>query len=135
MKFTILSLIFLSSTFIVSGQVTFQKIINANSNDLEYSKSVSFCNDGNYLIGGTLGGIIGGVRRPYLIKMDINGDTLWTRCYAGSFIEDLYSCGQTTDGGYFIAGTIYTFGSGNSGYDFLLLKTDSIGTIQWSKKY
>ncbi len=63
----------------------------------------------------------------YLIKTDINGDTLWTKTfgYGGSSSTIGYSVNQTFDGGFIIGGEVKMLGS-----DFLyLLKTDNDGII------
>jgi predicted secreted protein len=57
----------------------------------------------------------------------------WSRTYGGKGDDEFYSVVQTRDGGYALAG--YTNSSGAGGYDFWLVKTDSSGTMQWSKTY
>jgi len=61
------------------------------------------------------------------------GDTLWTRTYGGSSYEEAYSVGQTTEGGYIIAGRTESFGAGD--YDVWLLKTDGNGDTLWTRTY
>jgi hypothetical protein len=61
------------------------------------------------------------------------GDTLWTRTYGGSSYEEAYSVGQTTEGGYIIAGRTESFGAGGS--DVWLLKTDGNGDTLWARTY
>ncbi len=50
-----------------------------------------------------------------------NPDTLWTRTYGGSSIDEAYSVQQTADGGYIVAGWTTSFGAGDA--DFYLVKT------------
>ena len=57
----------------------------------------------------------------------------WSKTYGGSGGEHAYSVRQTSDGGYIIAGSTYSFGAGKD--DFYLVKTDSQGIEEWSKTY
>jgi len=61
------------------------------------------------------------------------GDTLWTRTYGGSSLDQGYSVQQTSDGGYILAGGTYSFGAGYS--DVYLVKTDSSGDTLWTRTY
>jgi|GEM_PF-1917955 len=56
----------------------------------------------------------------YLLKLDINGDTLWTRQYGGMSWDYGYSVIQAADGSFLIAGGTNSFGAGQ--YDAYLLK-------------
>lgn len=69
----------------------------------------------------------------YLIKTNSLGDTLWTRAYGGAGQEYGNAGQQTIDGGYIVTGYTTTFGSG--GKDIYLIKTDSIGSVLWSKTF
>jgi hypothetical protein len=55
------------------------------------------------------------------------------KTYGGAVYDLGYSVQQTADGGYVIAGITNSFGAGN--YDAYLLKTDSYGSLQWSKTF
>jgi hypothetical protein len=57
----------------------------------------------------------------YLLKVDENGDTAWTTRYGVGFWEEAYSCQQTQDGGYIIAGDIF----GYNLTDVYLIKTEA----------
>lgn len=57
----------------------------------------------------------------------------WTRTFGGEKNETAYSIIQADDGGYAIAGSTNSFGSGGS--DFLLIKTDSSGVVQWNRTF
>jgi len=64
---------------------------------------------------------------------------LWERSYGGSGREDAASLEQTSDGGYFLAGSTYSDDedvSGNYGEsDYWVLKLDSTGEIQWENHF
>jgi hypothetical protein len=60
-------------------------------------------------------------------------DTLWTKTYGWSHIDAGYSIDQTTDGGYIVFG--HTFVIQKDAYDFLLIKTDSLGDTLWTRTY
>jgi len=73
----------------------------------------------------------------WLVKLNSNGDTVWTRCYGGSGYDQANSVQQTSDGGFILAGwtTSNDFDvSGFHGYDdYWIVKCDSAGSIEWSK--
>jgi hypothetical protein len=88
--------------------------------------------DGGYIVTGNtkLDSLHEGI---FLIKTDMNGDTLWTKIYGGSISRDIAmgkAVEQTSDGGYIVAGDYYDHTSIN-GYDMILLKTTSNGTLSW----
>ena len=66
----------------------------------------------------------------WLIKTDADGDTLWTRTYAGDVAEMVE---QTADAGYIITGHTSYFGP--DGADVLLVKSDSDGNLIWRKTW
>ncbi len=69
----------------------------------------------------------------YLVKTDLSGNVQWSKTYGDSNSDFGYSVLQTADGGYVIAGNTYSFGAGYS--DVYLVRTDSLGNLQWSKTY
>lgn len=72
----------------------------------------------------------------WLLKLDMEGDTLWTKSYDLGFQyrEQSYSIVETIDGGFAIVGTMQTpFTS--PWEDLFILKVDKNGTKQWHKIY
>jgi hypothetical protein len=70
----------------------------------------------------------------WIVKIDSNGDTLWTRVY-GNNLEDVgYGVCSTSDGGYIVTGYINGTGQWTAG-DLWLLKTDANGDTLWAKVY
>jgi len=101
--------------------------------DMDCGTEVQQTSDDGYIIAGyTRSFGIGGLD-VYLLKLNSSGDTLWTRTYGGTEEDAGFSVQQTSDGGYIIAGSTYSFGVGVS--DFYLLKTDSSGVMLWTRTY
>src|SRR5438105_3146707 len=61
------------------------------------------------------------------------GQITFQKTYGGTDSDDGHAVKQTSDGGYIIAGTTYSFGVGNG--DFYLIKTDSIGDTLWTRTF
>jgi len=57
----------------------------------------------------------------------------FAKTYGGVDVDWATSVQQTSDGGYILAGTTYSFGAGR--YDAFLVKTDAYGNISWAKTY
>jgi len=60
-------------------------------------------------------------------------DTLWSKTYGGSDNDYGYDLKQTLDGGYIIAGSTASFGSG--WWNIYLVKTDAMGDTVWTNFY
>lgn len=75
--------------------------------------------DGDYLLAGSYN------NDGFLLKLDNNGDSLWSRTYGGTGDEAFNDIEQTPDGGYILIGYTSSYGSG--GGDVLAIKTDSLG--------
>src|SRR5437773_2015502 len=132
MKKILVSLFLLSAGFYSEGQVTFQKTFKTINSNASYGYSIQQTSDGGYIIAGfTI--ILGAGYNVYLIKTDINGDTLWTKTFGGTLDDYGEFVQQTTDGGYIITGYTLSFGAGNN--DVYLIKTDSTGSLLWSKTF
>lgn len=66
-----------------------------------------------------------------IVKLDANGNRLWSRSFGGSGSEDMYAISKTADGNYIAAGYTDSFGSG--GFDIFLTKFDENGNVFWDK--
>lgn len=92
--------------------------------------SVVQTSDGGYVIAGVTYAF-GAVNGDFcLIRTDSSGNQLWVKTYGGTSEDAAYSMIQTSDGGYLLAGSTKSFGSG--GGDFWLVKTDSSGNMDWN---
>ncbi len=82
---------------------------------------------------------IAGFSSAWVAKLDTGGNMQWSRCYGGSDQDRGRSLNQTTDGGYLIGGTTAStdgdVSSSNGEEDCWIVKTDSLGNIEWEKAY
>jgi hypothetical protein len=66
----------------------------------------------------------------YLVRLNSDGDTLWTRTYGGSSDESGESISITDDGGFYLTGHTESFGTGKK--DVYVVKTDAAGDTLWT---
>ncbi|TES93442.1 MAG: T9SS type A sorting domain-containing protein [Candidatus Cloacimonadota bacterium] len=100
--------------------------IDAEGNEVQQTS------DGGYIIVGHKEIYNSGNRDLYLIKIDANGDSLWSKTYGGNGWDEGFSVQQTSDKGYIITGVTSPFVSGG---DVYLVKTDSLGDTVWTRTY
>jgi hypothetical protein len=105
------------------GSPTWTKTYGGTGDD--WGSSVQLTSDGGYIVAGRTNSFGAGGYDVYLIKTNAQGDTLWTRTFGGAGDDWANSVQQTSDGGYIIAGTTYSFGVGIC--NVYLIKTDSLG--------
>jgi len=98
---------------------------------LEKGHSLIQTSDGGYAIAGSTESFGAGKWDVYVIKLDANGNLQWTKTIGGPKYDYGYSLIQTSDGGYAIAGTTYSFGAGRE--DVYVVKLDASGNLQWTK--
>ena len=71
----------------------------------------------------------------YALRIKPDGDTLWTKTYAGSKFDAAYGVDTTLDGNYVLIGTTYLHNpsdSFNTSKNILFLKIDASGNQMWS---
>jgi hypothetical protein len=69
----------------------------------------------------------------YLMKIDSEGDTLWTRTYGGPLDDEAYAIAQTSDNGYLVAGWSSSYTEGD--VDVFVIRTDANGDTVWTRTY
>ena len=106
----------------ISGILTWAKTISSSfCDDIGYF--VQQTTDGGYIITGDIW--IGSDTKMWLIKTDMNGDTLWTRKFGNPYGNG-QSVRQTNDGGYIITGNFY---QNQFSVAVVLIKTNSSGVV------
>jgi hypothetical protein len=95
--------------------------------------SIQQTQDGGYIALGETYSFGAGDYDILVMKLDSAGAVTWQKAYGGSSRESAHSIGQTTDGGYILAGGTHSFGTGER--DAWILKLDSAGAVTWQKTY
>jgi len=126
-----LSIYFLS---IIGYSQSFESIFS--NVDYQAGQSVCQTTDGGYVVAGHRGSPANGSEDIWLIKLNVFGEIVWEQ----TFCEDPYHSGraysvqQTSDGGYILTGKTIIYTTGN-GYEVFLIKTDSLGNVEWEHMY
>ena len=98
--------------------------------DNEFASCVVETLDGGYALTGSTIPSGGGSADFWLVKTDSKGNMEWNQTYGGLGTEYSNSMVTTADGGYAIAGSTTSYGSG--GWDAWLVKTNSEGIMEWN---
>jgi hypothetical protein len=110
-----------------SGNIQWNRTISENN----YCYSLIQTSDGGFASAGSISDDLA------LIKIDSSGIVRWNQTYTDERSTNAFSLIQTADGGYALAGD--RGGTGTSldqqHQDFVLVKTDSAGKMQWLKTY
>ena len=114
-----------------SGNTIWTKTYGGPATDKAYS--VQQTQDNGYIVAGHTCSFGAGECDVWLLKLNANGDTAWTKTYGGSDYDFSKSVMQLSDGGYVIAG--HTGSSGAGSYDFYLIRTDASGAVIWENTY
>jgi hypothetical protein len=88
---------------------------------------------GGYIIAGYAQSIVTAEYNAYVISLDVNGDTLWTKTYGGSGHDEAHSIIETPDAGFVIIGS--TRPELETNYDIYVIKTLDNGDTLWTKTY
>ena len=100
--------------------------------ELDEARSIAVTPDGYYIIAGITHSYGSGNGDVYLIKTNTNGDTIWTRTYGGSELDEARSIAVTSDGYYIIAGITHSYTPDNSSRIYIL-KVSNTGETVWER--
>lgn len=99
----------------------------------ENGRSIKQTSDGGYIMVGQTSSFGAGGTDIYLIKTDMNGNTIWTKTYGDAGSDEGKYVQLTSDGGYILLGDYDIYGLNNS--DIYVIKTNSTGDTLWTAMY
>jgi len=109
-----------------------KKIKEYTSGPYKYTWDSSEASEGAHMITVEAVDKTGNVRTKSVTGiMDKIKDISWQKIFGGEDSDGANSIQQTTDGGYIVAGSTYSFGSGYT--DVYILKLNSNGEVEWQK--
>jgi len=116
-----------------TGELQWEKTFGGAAIDV--GKSVCELTDRSLLITGYTASYGAGEEDVYAIKLNSDGDELWSKTYGRGRSEMGAACRCTADGNVVIAGSTGTepFSSGNM--DYYLMKIDPAGNLIWEKAF
>ncbi len=126
-----------------TGNLQWQKALGGSN--LDNPTMISLTNDGGYIMTGvsnsTDGDVTGnhGNNDAWVIKMDINGNIQWKKCFGGPGVDESMDIHQLPDGKYIMV-SHSTSSSGDASsnhgqWDYWFLQMDINGVILWEKSY
>ncbi len=129
------------------GNMLWQRFYGGSGSD--FGKSIQQTTDGGFIVNayygssnsGTITGMNTNGGSDFLVmKLDSNGNIMWQKLLGGASSDEAYSIRQTTDGGYIAGGISTSSNTGtltgltnNGNFDYLVIKLDATGTLQWQK--
>ncbi|MFC2150158.1 T9SS type A sorting domain-containing protein [Calditrichota bacterium] len=114
-----------------SGQEIWSEVYGGDGWDV--CRSVITVADGGYLLGGYTDSFGAGSTDFYLIRIDSDGEVIWSETFGSRGTEQCRSVIQTDDGGFLAAGITTYLGEG--GEEIYAVKIDSAGEVEWSNTY
>ncbi len=113
--------------------IEWQKAYGGNGVDnVGNENSICQTSDGGYVLAGYTKSFGASESDIWILKLNSDGTTNWQKRYGGNSYDRANSIQQTSDGGYIVAGSTWSFGANGS---VLVLKLNSNGTTNWQKVY
>ena len=127
-----------------NGSVLWKKLFGGSSDEGGYSISTmngdilitgsTYSNDGDFK------GMVKGKSDIFVMKLDKDGNVLWTKTFGGNDDEVGYSITTTSDGSCLVTGMVESsdddfFGMNKGGKDVFVIKLDVDGNLLWMKTF
>jgi hypothetical protein len=113
------------------GNIEWQKTYGGSDSDS--ASSVQQTNDGGYIVAGRTSSFGAGNGDIWILKLSPDGDIESQKAYGESGSDSASSIQQTTDGGYLVLSSTWSYEAGEDA--IWILKLSSRGAIEWQKTY
>ncbi len=113
------------------GNFLWQQTYGGGASDM--GKDIIETQDGNLLLLGNTGSFGAGNRDVYLIKVDYDGNQLWTKTYGTEDYQDATTLTETSDRSILITGCTDVLNIDLM--DALVIKTDPEGNQLWNRRF
>ena len=114
------------------GKPVWEKLFGTSRNS-DSGTDVLVNSDGSYIVLGNTESYGAGRFDMYLLKLDQNGNEVWSRTFGGAYDESARRIIHTSDEGYIICGN--TKSTTNLDRDAFIVRVDQNGNTIWEKKY
>lgn len=112
------------------GNEEWLKVIGGTG--IDKLNDVQETSEGGYILIGNTESFALSSSDMYLVKMDANGNEIWTKVFSELGIELGKCVRQTSDGGFLLVGSTASSGALT---DIFMVKTDGSGNEQWRKTF
>lgn len=117
------------------GSIVWEKSFGGENSD--WAKDCETTADGNYVVAGDTesfardNGEEGNKKNAWIMKLDQDGNKIWSKVYGGPQTDGAQDIEQTSDGGYIVVGHTHTHGD----MGIRVWKLASSGELQWTETY
>ncbi len=113
------------------GDVRWSRTYGGAGDDLCWALSAT--RDGGFLLAGETTGSGAGEEDFLLVRIDGDGNELWSRTHGGPAGDRCFAVAPASDGGFMLAGQTYSYGAGDR--DAYVVKTDRDGQVVWTRTF
>ncbi|MEO8085477.1 MAG: PKD domain-containing protein [Bacteroidota bacterium] len=132
MKRTASLLCLLLFTFCCNAQITWEKLFVQSNTDV--FRSVQEVPAGGYIAAGYTSHWSINDTDAYVVRLTVNGDTMWTRTFNGGRQDLFYKVNNTADGGFILCGYTSSYNALGD-QDAYYMKLDANGNELWHFTY
>jgi hypothetical protein len=111
------------------GDTIWTKHYGGTGNDIAYSIDTTLSS--NYIVSGVTQGLTDSTYDAYLLKINSNGDTIFTKAFSDSLDNKFFCARQIDSSGYVVCGSVKNL----LGSHQLIIKTDTLGNRIWMRVF